>query len=139
MTDEEYIEKVYNSIYKDYPEVLTLDESDRFENFETFTKEEDNRKTAIEFAKKVSGIVYTQVDGDYGSVVYDRGFHIVNRTGVYAVAWKPGLSKDKTTFCAFCDSEAVAKVDGTGTPLCATCRQAYESGQENPDGGVEVL
>ena len=89
MTDEEYIREIYDPNHKGYPEVLALDEADEFENFETFTEEEDNLKAAIEFAKKVRGIVYTQVDGDDGSVLYDRGFHVVNRTGVYAVAWKP--------------------------------------------------
>jgi len=97
MTDEQYVEKVYNSNHKNYPEVLTLDEADEFENFKTFTNEGpyNNLRAAVEFAKKVSGIVYTQVDGDDGSVLYGRGFHLVNRTGVYAVAWKPKL-------CRFC-------------------------------------
>ena len=95
MTHEEYIKKVYNLKHKTYPETLTPDEADEFENFKTFTDEADNQQAAIEFAKRVFGIVYTQVDGGDGSVLYDRGFHLVNRTGVYAVAWKPKL-------CRFC-------------------------------------
>ena len=41
---------------------------------------------AMAHAKMVGGAVYTQVDGDDGGIVYERGLHLVNRTGVYAVA-----------------------------------------------------
>lgn len=40
------------------------------------------------------------------------------------------------TYCANCDAEATAKVchsDGDSTPLCETCKVAYEWGQASPD------
>ncbi len=45
-------------------------------------------------------------------------------------------------FCRNCDSEAVAKVthpDNVVTPLCQSCRQAYEWGQASPGSTVSVL
>jgi len=39
-------------------------------------------------------------------------------------------------FCAFCETEAVARVEGTETPLCHSCRTAYEAGQASPGAAV---
>lgn len=49
---------------------------------------DDVRAQAAEaHARLIGGSVYTQVDDDGGSgIVYERGLHLVNRTGVYAVA-----------------------------------------------------
>jgi len=97
MTDEEYFKEIYNPTHKDFPELLSEEESDRLDNFRTFVDAKDNRAAALEFAKKVRGIVYTQIDTDSpppdehtpAPIAYDRGLHLVNRTGVYAVVWKP--------------------------------------------------
>mgnify|MGYP001588857523 FL=1 len=39
-------------------------------------------------------------------------------------------------YCANCDTEATCVTSG-GTPLCATCREAYEWGQGSPDATFE--
>lgn len=41
-------------------------------------------KKALNYTKEAGGQIYTQVDGD-NDVVYSRGVHYVNRTGIYAV------------------------------------------------------
>lgn len=47
----------------------------------------DERARAAEaHARLIGGAVYTQVDDDNGGIAYERGLHLVNRTGVYAVA-----------------------------------------------------
>jgi hypothetical protein len=53
----------------------------------------DDLDWAKEFAASNGGQVYTQVDADNDRVVYLRGVHLVNRTGVYAVAF--GYPKKK--------------------------------------------
>lgn len=95
MTDEEYIKEIFEPTSMSFPELLTIEESDDLENFKTFTEHDDNRRAAIEFAKRVGGIVYTQIDGDDGSVAYDRGFHLVNRTGIFAVTWMTKQSQQQ--------------------------------------------
>lgn len=77
-----------------FPETLTLVETDELTNFKIFgifTHMHEPLKAACKFAKKVGGVVYTQIDVDAprpNDVVYERGLHFVNRTGVYAVAWR---------------------------------------------------
>lgn len=54
-----------------------------------------------------------------------------------------------TVYCANCDAEAVCRVqhadidqschDPHGTPLCFTCRTAYEWGQASPTAGFEDI
>lgn len=51
-----------------------------------------------------------------------------------------------TIFCANCDAEAVCRVvhadayDGIpGSPLCATCKEAYTWGQASPTAGFEDI
>lgn len=100
MTYEEYIKKIYNPQYHGFPEVLDVsrknDETATLENFKIFVDAKDNRQAAIDFAIEVEGIVYTQVDTDSprGDIAYERGFHLMNRTGIYAVAWR--------NLCRFC-------------------------------------
>jgi hypothetical protein len=80
-------ERVYNKLkYGNFSETLTLDEADKLQTFETFGDPHE----AYEFARRVNGVVHTQVDWDApypDDIGYERGFHMVNRTGVYAVAW----------------------------------------------------
>ncbi|MFH1820909.1 MAG: hypothetical protein ABH852_00480 [Methanobacteriota archaeon] len=97
MTDEEYIKEIFEPNSRSFPELLTIEESDDLENFKTFAWEgsDGNRRAALEFAKRVGGIVYTQIDGDDGSVAYDLGFHLVNRTGIYAVTWMTKRSQQQ--------------------------------------------
>lgn len=40
--------------------------------------------------------------------------------------------EDDTLYCANCDNEAVCRTS-VGTPLCFTCKCAYEWGQASPD------
>lgn len=42
-------------------------------------------------------------------------------------------------YCAFCEEEAIARIDRTGTPICSNCMDVYEAGQSNPDGGITLL
>lgn len=64
----------------EYPDELTCDQMCGYKVFKIF---QDVRK-AHGYSKKISGQIYTQVDGDT-DVVYSKGIHYVNRTGVYAV------------------------------------------------------
>lgn len=64
----------------EYPDELTCDQMGRYKTFRIF---QDARKADI-YAKKIHGQIYTQVDGDT-DVVYSKGIHYVNRTGVYGV------------------------------------------------------
>lgn len=94
MGDPSITERVYRKLkFGDFPEVLTIDETHELPNFETFVNGDVDgpAKAAYEFAKKVCGVVYTQVDVDApwpDDIAYVKGFHLVNRTGVYAVAWR---------------------------------------------------
>lgn len=36
-------------------------------------------------------------------------------------------------YCANCDNEAVCITSNNKTPLCASCREAFEWGQNSPD------
>lgn len=47
---------------------------------------EERAAAAERRAKAIGGEVYTQVDADNGGIAYERGLHLVNRTGLYAVA-----------------------------------------------------
>ena len=64
----------------EYPESLTLDESEKY----VWLYSGEDETEAYKIAKKRNGQVYTQVDveGEDG-VVYLRGHHFVNRTGWY--------------------------------------------------------
>jgi len=88
------VERVYNKLkYGDFPDVLSIEETYELPYFKTFSDGDanDNARDAHEFAKKVDGVVFTQVDADApfpNDIVYLKGFHLVNRTGIYAVAWR---------------------------------------------------
>jgi hypothetical protein len=62
------------------PDEMTCDQMGRYKTFRIF----QDVKIAYGYAKKTNGQIYTQVDGDT-DVVYSKGIHYVNRTGVYAV------------------------------------------------------
>jgi hypothetical protein len=87
------VERVYNKLkYGDFPNVLSIEETFDLPYFRTFSDgdADDNAMGACKFAKRVDGVVYTQVDADApfpNDIVYLKGFHLVNRTGIYAVAW----------------------------------------------------
>lgn len=94
MSEKSIGKQVYQKLkLGDFPDALTLEEADELPNFRTFT-EKDARGNALdahEFARKVNGVAYTQVDWDApypNDRGYVKGFHLVNRTGVYAVTWR---------------------------------------------------
>jgi hypothetical protein len=64
----------------EYPDELTCDQMWRYKTFRVF----QDMKNAWNYAEKTRGQIHTQVDGDT-DVVYSKGIHYVNRTGVYAV------------------------------------------------------
>jgi hypothetical protein len=75
--------KVYKMIY---PEEMTVTHADRFPVFKSF---EDLSK-ALAYEKKHGGKLYTQIDiegkaEDGNDIVYLRGSHLVNRTGLWIV------------------------------------------------------
>ncbi len=47
----------------------------------------DTAKAVQKYADKINGIVYTQIDNEDepGHISYERGMHLVNRTGVFEV------------------------------------------------------
>ncbi|MEM3143170.1 MAG: hypothetical protein QXW91_00875 [Candidatus Nitrosotenuis sp.] len=64
----------------EYPDEMTCDQMGRYKTFRIF----QDAKKAWTYAKKTDGQIYTQVDGDI-DVVYSKGIHYVNKTGIYAV------------------------------------------------------
>jgi hypothetical protein len=64
----------------EYPDEMTCDQMGRYKTFRIF----QDAKRAMGYAEKAHGEIYTQVDGDI-DVVYSKGIHYVNRTGIYAV------------------------------------------------------
>ena len=86
-----------------YPELMTWNKfektfSDKFRLFE-------ERSDAVQWLEEAPLVrqIYTEVEGYTGKLYMDRGFHLVNRTGIYAVVqdkkFTPmkydGLSKPK--------------------------------------------
>jgi len=69
-----------NKIKIDYPDEMNCDQMGHYKIFRIF----QDVKKADSYAKKMQGQIYTQVDGDT-DVVYSKGIHYVNRTGIYAV------------------------------------------------------
>ena len=65
------------------PEHLSSADSDRYE----WAYYGDDRDNAYRAAAKTSGQVYTQIDDadDPVGISYERGYHLVNRTGYYIV------------------------------------------------------
>lgn len=71
-----------------YPETLTEKESEYYD-FKAFNDSDSYKKdyeSALEFAKKVNGQIYTMVDGDNNKTYYLKGLHYVNRFG-FCVLW----------------------------------------------------
>lgn len=64
----------------EYPDEMNCDQMCGYKTFRIF----QDVKKAHDYAKKTGGQIYTQVDGD-DDVLYSKGIHYVNRTGVYAV------------------------------------------------------
>ncbi len=75
--------RLSRKIRTEYPDEMTCD---RMCGYKTFRIFEDVKK-AKGYAEKTRGEIYTQVDGDE-DVVYSKGIHYVNRTGIYAVLKK---------------------------------------------------
>jgi len=78
-----------------FPDELTVDEVHQMVNegnwleFETFSELDAAKHFQDSLGATLSerqAQVYTQVDAE-GDVVYLRGEHLVNRAGVYLVAW----------------------------------------------------
>lgn len=63
-----------------YPDEMTCDQMAHYKTFEIF----QDVKKAHDYAGRINGQIYTQVDGDT-DVVYSKGIRYVNRTGIYAV------------------------------------------------------
>ncbi|TET75436.1 MAG: hypothetical protein E3J56_00630 [Candidatus Aminicenantes bacterium] len=69
---------------KDYPEELTMYQSEKFPVFKRFDDSDSYKKDyqkALAYAKKVHGQVYTMVDGEDNKTYYLKGLHYVNRFG----------------------------------------------------------
>ncbi len=68
-----------------HPELLSSDEFEKtFDNkFRLF----DAYFDAIQWVRESPLVrqIYTEIEGDTGKRYMDRGFHLVNRTGIYAV------------------------------------------------------
>lgn len=86
---------------KPYPDELSLDEFD--EMFYTgkakakqfgLEKEADVQEV-VQYAKKIGGQIYTQVDGDEDRM-YSKGLRFVNRTGIYEVVKLDGYEADNS-------------------------------------------
>ncbi|CAE6502305.1 conserved hypothetical protein [Candidatus Nitrosotenuis uzonensis] len=63
-----------------YPNELDIDQLDAYSELYLF----DNLQEAKLCATNTGGQIYTQVDGD-PNILYSKGIHLVNRTGIYAV------------------------------------------------------
>jgi hypothetical protein len=66
--------------YASAPDFLTREESDKYE----WHYSGDNYNYARRVAREKKGVLYTQVDAE-DDVAYERGQHLVNRTGWYIV------------------------------------------------------
>lgn len=87
---------------ENYPEELTFDQFDKisWDYDQQFGLDDDKDMTPAEieeFANKIGGKVYTQVDGE-NDRVYVKGLHKINRTGIYEVVRREpynGLTKNR--------------------------------------------
>ena len=64
----------------EYPDELTFDQIECYRTLRIF----EDLKKAKRYSEKISGQIYTQVDGDTDRL-YSKGIRFVNRTGMYAV------------------------------------------------------
>ena len=71
---------------EEYPEWFDSDDNiaDSFEyqKVDIGTYAEDF-KEAQKIVKKKGGVVYTMIDGEGESIVYEKGLHFVNRIGIF--------------------------------------------------------
>ncbi|WP_392654603.1 hypothetical protein [Dehalococcoides sp. THU4] len=81
-------------------DILTIDDFDAFGN-NAMTSADANVDDGLLWAKQMleklpEAVVYTQCDNDNGNdeCIYMRGFHLVNRTGVYAIIDNKPIKKD---------------------------------------------
>ena len=77
-----------------FPEILYPSQFDRycFDFERQFGLDgEGMRQDAVDFAEKTGGEIYTQVDSARG-IIYERGLHYVNSTGIYHVVKKNGYN-----------------------------------------------
>jgi len=74
MTDKVKLKEVYKT--DDLPDsaIIITDDTPKWK-----------RSALLRAHTKGRYVIYTQIDGDSGEVVYVRGWHLVNRTGVYAL------------------------------------------------------
>ncbi|SMH71300.1 hypothetical protein [Candidatus Nitrosotalea okcheonensis] len=83
---------------KKYPDEMTLDEFDEMPWIKSKQFGLD-RQASIEeikkYAEKISGQIYTQVDGDQDRM-YSKGLRFVNRTGIYEVVRLDGYEADNS-------------------------------------------
>ncbi len=63
-----------------YPNELDIDQLDAYSELHLF----DNLQEAKLCATNTGGQIYTQVDSD-PDILYSKGIHLINRTGIYAV------------------------------------------------------
>jgi len=89
-------------IFDKYPEELTFDEFDSIKwDFEKQFGLNDDRpcgeicESIFDHMKKLDGsyVLYTQVDGDDGDRIYEKGNHLVNRTGIWWVVKSKEIEK----------------------------------------------
>ena len=83
-------------VVSDFPAELTIDgletlwDNGVISDYETFEDLRDAQTFMKAFERGLSSRVialYTQVDGGENDEVYLKGVHVVNRTGIYLVAW----------------------------------------------------
>ena len=77
--------------FESFPELLRENGMNEMPNFRIFTPDDadDPARAVHEFARKIGGAAYTQTEAE-GEIHYDRGFHLINRTRVYAAVWRRG-------------------------------------------------
>jgi hypothetical protein len=83
---------------KEYPDELTMDEFDDMPWIKTKQFGLDGQANIEEikkYAEKISGQIYTQVDGDQDRI-YSKGLRFVNRTGIYEVVKLDGYEADNS-------------------------------------------
>lgn len=80
-----------------YPECISS--NNFYRKFKgTGFKEFDDFKKAVRFLKKHRDWqIYTEIEGETRTLYYDRGFHICNRTGYYAIVKDPRFQVAKYT------------------------------------------
>ena len=91
--DEPYLEDVYRedgsvSNAVDIGDHHLLRGLDKGEPFYQFFNDIDDAVAELK-RMEYRGQIYTEIEGDTGGLWYDRGFHLVNRTGNYVILFDP--------------------------------------------------